>query len=133
MIRFLFIQIVFLMALLSCAGDVMKVEASASEEGSVSCSGKTNSLTDTKQGRHNDVMLYDARNMIRLCNSRPQRLLPVHGSEPGKHVARSFVVRRAGGKCVFFRHDGRRRLETAPFQSAASRDYYVFALRHIIC
>ena len=75
----------------------------------------------------------DARSIYRLCNTRPQRLLPSHGSKPGKSTGRSFAVRRPHHKHFFFLHDGRRRLETAPFQSAASRDYYVFALRHILC
>lgn len=79
------------------------------------------------------AMIDDARCIYRLSNTRPQRLLPSHGSKPGKSTGRSFAVRRPHHKHFFFLHDGRRRLETAPFQSAASRDYYVFALRHILC
>lgn len=131
--RLLPILIVFLTALIGCRGDVMNVEVATSEGMAVSYSGKSYSFSDPQQGRHNEATLNDARGVYRLFNTRPQRLLPTHGSSSDKNAACSLAVRQPQVKHLFFLHDGRRRLETAPFQSAASRDYYVFALRHILC
>ena len=131
--RLLPILIVFLTALIGCRGDAMNAGAKASEDIAVSFCGKTYTLTDPQSGRHHEATLNDARGVYRLCNTRPGRLLPTHGSGSDKNAARLLAVRRPVVKHLFFLHDGRRRLETAPFQSAASRDYYVFALRHILC
>lgn len=131
--RLLPILIVFLTALIGCRGDAMNTEAKASEQLAVSYCGKTYALADPQHGRHHEAKLNDAWNVYRICNTRPGRLLQTHGSGSGKNAARSLAVRRPGIKHLFFLHDGRRRLEAAPFQSAASRDYYVFALRRILC
>lgn len=85
-----------------------------------------------RQQRH-EAVLTDATQLYRICSSRPQRLAPTQGSKtertlnPCTSWARRFIV-----KPLQFLHDGRRRLESAPFCRAASRDYYVIALRHII-
>ncbi|MBP3829268.1 MAG: hypothetical protein ILA06_03045 [Bacteroidaceae bacterium] len=131
--RLLPILIVFLTALIGYRGDAMNAEVEASQRVVVSSCGRTYALTDPQPGRHHEAMLNDARGVYRLCNTRPGRLLPTHGAGSGKNAARSLAVRRSGIKHLFFLHDGRRRLETAPFQTAASRDYYVFALRRILC
>ena len=131
--RMLPIMIVFLMALLGCTGDAMKAEVIGAEGITVSYQGKNYSLATNQQGRRQEATLNDARSICRLCNIRPQRLLPTHGSKPGKNMVRLFARRRSYVSPLLFLHDGRRRLETAPFQSTTSRDYYVFALRHILC
>ena len=131
--RLLPILIVFLTALIGCRGDAVIAEASSSEGVAVSYSEREYSFSDPQQGRHHEATLDDARSADRLCNTRPQRLVPTHASNSGKNAVRSLGVRRPSVKHLFFLHDGRRRLETAPFQSAASRDYYVFALRRILC
>lgn len=131
--RLLPILIVFLTALTGCRGDVVNAEVDTSEGIVVSDSGREFSLTDTQHGRHNEATLNDARGVYRLCNTRPVRLLPTHGSSSDKNAVKLLAVRRLQVKHLFFLHDGRRRLETAPFQSAASRDFYVFALRRILC
>ncbi|MBR0272724.1 MAG: hypothetical protein IJQ59_01360 [Bacteroidaceae bacterium] len=127
------ILIVFLTALLGCTGDAGKADIGLSEGIAVSYQGKRYSFGDQRHGHRHEATLNDARGIYRLCNTRPQRLVPSHGSKPGKSTGRWLAVRRPHVKHFFFLHDGRRRLETAPFQSSASRDYYVFALRHIIC
>ena len=131
--RLLPILIVFLTALMGCRGDAMKAEVETSEGIVVSYSGREYSVSGSQQGRHHEATLNDAQGVYRLCNTRPLRLLPTQGSNSGKNATRSFAVRRPIVKHIFFIHDGRRRLEAAPFQSAASRDYYVFALRRILC
>jgi hypothetical protein len=131
--RFLSILIVFTMALTGYLGDTKTIEVNTSKEITVSDKGKDYSITDTQHERHSEATLNDSRSIFRLCNIRPQRLLPTHNSNSGKNIARSFALRRSQPKHLYFLYDGRRRLETAPFQSAASRDYYVLALRHILC
>lgn len=131
--RFLSILIVFTMALTGYLGDTKTIEVNTSKEITVSDKGEDYSITDTQHERHSEATLNDSRSIFRLCNIRPQRLLPTHNSNSGKNIARLLSFRRSQSKHLYFLYDGRRRLETAPFQSAASRDYYVLALRHILC
>jgi len=130
--RLLPILSVLLIALLGCLGEAMNVDVKAHEDIVVSSLSNAYSLTDPHQGRHNEATLNDARSIYHLCGPRSQRHLPT-GSNGDKNPTRSLTTCRPYVQPFFFLHDGRRRLETAPFQSAASRDYYVFALRHILC
>lgn len=115
-------------------GKMMQTELSGTaKDVAIAHRGKLASITDTQQGRRNEATLNDARVFYRLYNTRPQRLLPTLGSKTGKSTGRLFVARRFHIQPFLFLHDGRRRLETAPFQSLASRDYYVIALRRILC
>ncbi|MBQ7421676.1 MAG: hypothetical protein IJV27_06025 [Prevotella sp.] len=140
--RLLPLLILLLATLLGCTGEGMPSEwtmynectMNRSAEGRFGTSKNLHcSLVQNASGHRQLELLNDARSIYRLCNTRPQRLLPTHGSKPGKSIGRLLAVRRPRLKQFFFLHDGRRRLETAPFQSAASRDYYVFALRRILC
>ena len=81
---------------------------------------------------HHEATLTDATNLYRVCTSRPQRVLPTHGSNSERTVSPCHLSRRRIVEPLKFRHDGRRRLESAPFCRSASCDYYVYALRHII-
>lgn len=82
--------------------------------------------------RHHEATLTDATSLYRVCSSRPQRLLPTHGSKTERTANPCGFVRRHIVKPIHFLHDSRRRLETAPFCLSASCLYYVIALRHII-
>ena len=82
--------------------------------------------------RHHEATLTDATSLYRVCSSRPQRLLPTHGSKTERTANPCGFVRRHIVKPLHFLHDSRRRLETAPFCLSASCLYYVIALRHII-
>lgn len=82
---------------------------------------------------HHEATLTDGSTLYRVCSSRPQRLLPTHGSKTERTANPCGLVRQRIVKPLQFLHDSRRRLETAPFCISASRDYYVIALRHIIC
>ena len=71
----------------------------------------------------------------RVVNSRPQRLLPTQGPGPGRSVQRSTAhAQRTTFYVQSLTHttDSRLRRERSPYCSAASADYYVIALRHII-
>ena len=89
-------------------------------------------VLSTHDSRHQEATLTDATSLYRVCSSRPQRLLPTHGSKPERTANPCGAVRRHIVKPLHFLHDSRRRLETAPFCLPASCLYYVIALRHII-
>ncbi len=91
------------------------------------------SVMAPQRHQHQEATLTDATQLFRVCGSRPQRLIPTHGSKPGRPVT-SF---RAQPRVrivppLHSPHDSRCRLETAPHSLSASCDYYVIALRHII-
>ena len=131
--RLLPILIVFLTALMGCGGGAATVAVRAVEAYAVPYDGGACSSRNTQHGRHHEATLNDARGMNRISYSRPQRLLPTHGGGAGKHTARWFALQRPWTRHIVFHHDGRWRRQRAPFQSAASCDYYVFALRRILC
>ena len=82
--------------------------------------------------RHHEATLTDASNLLRICSSRPQRVLPSQGSKTERTIHTGGAARRNIVKPLHNLHDSRRRLETAPFCMSASCDYYVIALRRII-
>ena len=78
-----------------------------------------------------DAILTDASHTIRLCNSRPQRILPLFGSKLSQLVARN----NFNDKFYILHFQGiDRYLEqvTTSIPSSSQNDYYVIALRHII-
>lgn len=91
------------------------------------------SVVTPHDDRHHEATLTDASSLYRVCSSRPQRILPnSFGSKYERTFRLSDLARRYIVKPLKRFHDSRRRLETAPFSLAASCDYYVLALRHII-
>ena len=92
------------------------------------------SLTSSRQQQPHEATLSDAAQLYRICSSRPLRILPTLGSRskrivsPFSHPALQCFV-----KPLHSYFDSRCRMETAPFRLPASCDYYVIALRHIIC
>jgi hypothetical protein len=78
------------------------------------------------------AMLSDAQDVYRVCSSRPQRLVPTYGPRP---VTYSNKPSRYGSlrKPLLRQVRCAARQETAPFQTPSSCDYYVIALRRIIC
>ena len=81
-----------------------------------------------------EATLTDATQIYRICNSRPQRILPTQGSKTERTITpySSSAIRTYIAKTLYSYYDSRCRLETAPFCMSASCDYYVIALRHII-
>ena len=88
---------------------------------------------DTNDSHHQQAILTDNRNSYRLCSNRPQRLIPTSGAKhertSGKLSAVGFVRQSTTLKPPY---GGVVCSESAPLGFVASRDYYVFALRHII-
>ncbi|MCE2615740.1 MAG: hypothetical protein ACTTKN_03685 [Phocaeicola sp.] len=85
------------------------------------------SFSHNKNGVAN---IQDVQNIYRICNSRPQRVLPSFrtnkpmGKMPLFYKYTKYIKSNAAGKF---------KLETAPYQTEAVCDYYVIALRHILC
>ncbi|MCI6161307.1 MAG: hypothetical protein SPI18_00555 [Prevotella sp.] len=82
--------------------------------------------------RHDGAVLSDAQDVHRICNSRPQRVI----------ASGCFKVQRAADRkgagmnnsTHLIPHFGAENgPETSPFRPHASFDYYVIALRHILC
>lgn len=99
-----------------------------------SCQPRAESSVTTPQRQWpHEATLTDASHLYRICSSRPQRILPTHGSRttrtvtPTSHLVRQHIV-----KHLHSFHDSRCRMESAPYCLSALCDYYVIALRHII-
>ncbi|MBR1687826.1 MAG: hypothetical protein IJ710_04730 [Prevotella sp.] len=107
----------------AAAGQCAPVTARAADSGT---------LTDGNAHRHASAAMFsDGRSIYRICSSRPQRLLPTIGPKPERMTGR-FVLSHPYKSTAYRCYDRRARRETAPFPSAASCDYYVIALRHIL-
>lgn len=96
--------------------------------------GKWEASLSTQNRHVPEATLTDAAQLYRICSSRPQRIVPTHGSG-GERIPGSSgsLARRYNVQHLQSYHDGRCRQETAPFCMSASRLYYVIALRHILC
>ena len=73
----------------------------------------------------------DPQNSYRITCSRPQRTVSCNGNKAGKIMSKSFSNDYLE-QSVNSQFCNWTVLEPAPFQSEASRYYYVIALRHII-
>ena len=90
------------------------------------------SVVIPQDNRHHEATLTDAASLYRVCSSRPQRIVPSHGSKTERNYSPCGFARHQFVKPLNTLYDTRRRLETAPFCLSASCHYYVIALRHII-
>ena len=77
------------------------------------------------------AIIRDTRDAFRINHVRPQRLVPTQGNA-GKRLLGKHPLFSINQRIIHLRHDGRRRLETSPFRTYVSSDYYVIALRHIV-
>ena len=130
--RLTLLIIVLLTATLSCSG---KAEGCQCQDAADDFQKEKIASIAPKQNRNNNVaMLSNTRSTYRICNTRPQRLLPTYSSNPAKTQGKNHFY-SIHKRFKFFKlpYDGRRRQETAPFSSSASCDYYVIALRRILC
>ncbi len=83
-------------------------------------------LPSSKEGRIAEPIV-----PIQLGNIRTMQVMPVHGHGPHRSSGRAAFACHPVSLTLKHIFDGRR-LETAPFQSAASRHYYIIALRRLI-
>lgn len=99
----------------------------------VSIQRTESSVVYPQHHQHHEATLTDASQLYRVCSSRPQRILPTHGSRTTRIGTPTFsLVRQHIVKPLHSFYNGRCRMESAPFCLSASCDYYVIALRHII-
>lgn len=98
-----------------------------------SASEASASIVIPQDQRHHEATLTDATSLYRVCNTRPQRIMPTYGSKSERSISQfRLLMQRHIVKPLSLLHDSRRRQETAPFCLSASCHYYVLALRHII-
>ncbi len=86
---------------------------------------------EQKENSH-DAVLTDASNVYRVCNCRPQRIVPTwltssHGQGNKLPYYHKFY------HTLFTQFGGRARQETAPFHFDVASKYYVICLRHLRC
>ena len=74
----------------------------------------------------------DMSSYYRLCTSRPERIIPVYGGG-GSHPASRISFQHKSHSVNLIILGSRLRHESAPFSIAASCEYYVFALRRLLC
>lgn len=90
------------------------------------------SIVTPQDSHHYEAILTDASGLYNICNPRPQRIPTVNGSHLKRGIFQCYFVLKKLVKPLNSFHDGRKRLETAPYCLAVSCDYYILALRHII-
>ncbi len=93
---------------------------------------ESSTIRSTSDHDRGVAVLSDASNLYRICNTRPQRVLPTYGSQLKRISGRTTTTLLRFVKPFKSFHDRRFRQETAPFCSSVSCIYYIYALRHII-
>lgn len=93
---------------------------------------ESSTIRSTSDHERGVAILSDASHLYRICNTRPQRVLPTYGSQLKRISGRTATTLLRYVKPFKSFHDRRFRQETAPFCSSVSCIYYIYALRHII-
>jgi len=89
-------------------------------------------FTDASQGHNADAILSDASHVYRVCNTRPSRLLPTSFLRTPHSIGRLFLTHYLKNSLKFPKDNRRFSLSLFPL-SFASCQYYVIALRHLLC
>jgi len=90
-------------------------------------------IINTPKEYQREATLTDASQLYRICSSRTHRINSTNEAKTEKfNSTYNCSTRHKATKTLYSLHDSRRRIETAPFNTFASRDYYIIALRHII-
>lgn len=85
---------------------------------------------------HGEAMVSDAQNLYRICNSRPQRIVPVWGADyaPGQAQGRmSTLTNYKYFQFLQLLYRGAPREESAPIHFEVACRYYVICLRRLLC
>lgn len=86
----------------------------------------------TDNGKATNAVIVDAQNLVRICSSRPQRVVSLSIGKPGRiwvrnpHLLHDDPLQNHLAEWVTKSH-------TSPFLPAVSSDYFVFALRRLRC
>ena len=96
-------------------------------------SERTDRLRGIEDHRHrSEAVLSNARGMFRVGASRPQRLLPVYGSKNNRTLGKYQQQPKFNLLNISWLSYSRQALPAA-MHGSASCEYYVFALRRILC
>lgn len=86
----------------------------------------------TDNGKATGAVIVNAQSLVRICNSRPQRILPSSIGKPERMMSRTHHL-------LLTNHlqnhlaEWASKTDTSPFLPAVSSDYFVFALRRLLC
>ena len=81
---------------------------------------------------HNAV-LSDTTSLYRLCNARPERLVPNGCNTDSPTRLSKLPYKYKFYQSLFNIFHGKEREESAPFHFDVASKYYVFCLRHLLC
>lgn len=76
------------------------------------------------------TVIAESQNIMRLCTSRPQRTLAGSCARSARTTGQSAISTSAQATPGASWHF---RIETAPFSTPSASDYYVIALRRLLC
>lgn len=83
----------------------------------------------------NDALITEAQSIGNICNSRPQRIIPLWGANfPSQSPANKLQhYNNRYFQSLYLQYGGTPRQETAPIHFDVASRYYVICLRHLIC
>lgn len=94
---------------------------------------RTDRLRGIEDERHrSEATLNSSRDLFRVSVSRPQRLLPVYGSKNSRTLIKNAQLIKSNLLNIN-KPTCNRQTYSAPLHGSASCEYYVFALRRILC
>lgn len=81
-----------------------------------------------------EALLTDASSLLRLCNARPERIVPAANFVLLRHLSKlpSFYKSKFY-QTLLLDFRGKSRTESAPYRFGAACRYYVFCLGHLLC
>ena len=86
-----------------------------------------------QQGNSQEAVLTDASHLYRICNSRPQRLIPSWNLTFQGQQNKLLLYKTKFYESFLLNFRGRERLESAPIHFDVASRYYVICLRHLVC
>lgn len=82
----------------------------------------------------NDALLTENTSLYRICNARPERIIPIGFSIYGSSLGKlSLIYKTKFYQSLLCLFRGMERLESAPVHFDVASRYYVICLRHLLC
>ena len=111
-------------------GTACEPVAHTTVEGAVKLERKDKLRGIEENHNRGEALLDNARDIYRVCGSRPQRVLPIYGSKPNKATGKhALSVLPSTNRFHSFTSN----LCKAPLPFAVSSSYYVYMLRRLLC
>ncbi len=86
-----------------------------------------------QQDNGQEAVLTDASHLYRICNSRPQRLIPSWNLTLQDQQNKPLLYKTKFYESFLLNFRGKKRLESAPIHFDVASRYYVICLRHLVC